>query len=259
MLGGNRRPEPGREDQIADPEQLVIGRVALVEMVFGAGHQRRGAERVADLVDVPALEVLEHGNGADREVDSPVRRHAGVHAPAAVGLDQRDQLVDLGALGRVRAALGGDAVGVAAVERSQLRATPARARGSSRRRRPRPTVPCEVRPSPGEPAACVHGGRRRPSASARARARPAGAPRRAAAREEQRGELDAHHEPAKEDVAAAGDHVDQRSERGPAERQQQARGERDHERAGARVRPAPAQRASARPIAANTVTTGIRP
>ena len=75
---------------------------------------------------------------------------------------------------------------------------------------------------------------------------PAGAPRRAAAGEQQRGELDAHHEPAEEDVAAAGDHGDERSERGPSERQQQARRERDHERARAVRAPCPPPRAGER-------------
>jgi hypothetical protein len=54
---------------------------------------------VADLVDVAALEVLEHGHRPDGEVLAPVRGHPGVRPAAAVALDYRDMGRSADALG----------------------------------------------------------------------------------------------------------------------------------------------------------------
>ena len=91
-----------------DPEQPVVTGVALIEVELGIGHQRGGAQRVADLVDVAALEILEHRDGADRELRAPVGRPSGVGPPAAGALDHRDEAIELGALGVVGTALGRD-------------------------------------------------------------------------------------------------------------------------------------------------------
>jgi hypothetical protein len=88
--------ETGWKDQVADPEQRVITRVALVEEVLGVGHQIRRAEHVPDFVDFAAFHVLEHGNRSEGEIHPPVRRHPRVDATAAGVLDQRDQAVELG-------------------------------------------------------------------------------------------------------------------------------------------------------------------
>ena len=103
-------------------------------MVLGIGHQRGGAQRVADLVDVAALEVLEHRNGAHPEGGAPVRRHAGVDAPAAV-------VLTIAINGRLGARVGPRGAEPPCDWRcggrtSSVRATPATARAPSRGRRP---------------------------------------------------------------------------------------------------------------------------
>ena len=117
---GDGRSRADGDDEVVDPEQPVVARVALIEVVLGIGHQRGGAQRVADLVDVAALEVLEHGDRPDGEVLAPVRRHPGVRPPAAVALDHRDEAIELGALGVVSAALGRDRGAVVAVVGAEL-------------------------------------------------------------------------------------------------------------------------------------------
>src|ERR1700752_680255 len=97
-----------------DPEEPVVTWVAVVKEVLGIGHERRCAERVPDLIDVLAFEVLEDGDRSDGEIHPPVRWHAGVDAPAAVGFDHRDQPVQLCTLGGIRAPLRVDRCGVAA-------------------------------------------------------------------------------------------------------------------------------------------------
>ena len=39
--GGHRRPVADGKDEVADPEQPVVGGVAVVEVVLRVGHQRR--------------------------------------------------------------------------------------------------------------------------------------------------------------------------------------------------------------------------
>ena len=106
QLCAHRRLVSGGEDEVADPEQPVVGGVAVIEEVLRVGHQRRRPQGVPDLVDVAALEVLEHGHRPDGEVLAPVRGHPGVRPAAAVALDHRDKPIELGALGGVRACAG---------------------------------------------------------------------------------------------------------------------------------------------------------
>ena len=106
-------------DDVADAEERVVARVGVVEEVLGVGHERRRAQRVADLVDVLALEVLEHGHRADEEVLAPVGRRAGVDAAPRVGAHVGEQLVDLRVLLRVGLGLQADVgrvVGVVGVQ-----------------------------------------------------------------------------------------------------------------------------------------------
>jgi hypothetical protein len=52
---------------------------------------------------------------------APVRRHPRVRPAAAVAFDHRDEAIDVGALGGVRAALGGDRGAVLAVVGAELK------------------------------------------------------------------------------------------------------------------------------------------
>ena len=216
---GDGRPGAGGDDEVVDPEQPVIARVALSEVVLGIGHQRGGAQRVADLVDVAALEVLEHRHRPDGEVLAPIGRHPGVRPPAAVALDHRDEAIELGAPGVVRAALGVDRGAVVAVVGAELHP----------RGREHDDRPCEQdgRGQAGRPPR--YSGFEQPHAAGRQ-------PRRAATGEQQRGELRAHHEAAEEQVGAARDQIGERPERRATEREQQAHRERDHQGAGIDVR-----------------------
>ena len=85
LVGRHRRRHVGGRDDVADAEERVVARVGVVEVVLGIGHERRRPQRVADLVDVLALEVLEHRHGPHDEVVAPVRRLAGVDAALAGG------------------------------------------------------------------------------------------------------------------------------------------------------------------------------
>jgi hypothetical protein len=89
----HRRLIPGEDDQIADPEQDVVARIGVVEEVLGVGHQRRGPQRVPDLVDVLALEVLEHRDRADCEAVAPVRRLARATSSARASASRRKRRV----------------------------------------------------------------------------------------------------------------------------------------------------------------------
>jgi hypothetical protein len=86
---------PEHVTRSADPEQDVVARVVLVEVILGIGHQRGRAQGVADLVNVLVLQVLEDGHLTDEEVVAPVGGGAGVDPPAGVRLHVGQHLVEL--------------------------------------------------------------------------------------------------------------------------------------------------------------------
>ncbi len=120
MLGRDRWRRTLGHDEVPDAEEGIVPGVGVVEEVFGVGHERRRAERVADLVHVLALEVLEHRDVADEKVVPPVRRLAGVDAPVGMRGHVVEHAVDLRLLQSVRLGLEADVggvVGVIGVER----------------------------------------------------------------------------------------------------------------------------------------------
>ena len=215
----DRREVARGNDQVADPEEPVVPELGLVEVVLGAAHQRCGAERVTDFVDVTALEVLEDRDRADGEVNPPVGRHPGVDAPPAARPDQCDQPVDFGALSCICAPLRRDRGGVVAVVGTELEPGGGEHEDHRRQREHAPHRPnAGDRPCPpGTFLRCV---------AQRGTCSPVGT----GPRQKQGGELGPHHEAAKEEVTGPGYYVDQRPERGPAKGQHQACRQRDEER-----------------------------
>ncbi len=249
LVGLDGRRHVRRRDDVADAEERVVARVVLVEEVLGIGHERRRAQRVPDLVDVLALQVLEDGHRPDQEVVAPVGRRSGVDAAPGVRAHVGQQLVDLRVLLRVRLRPAG--------------------RCSSRCGRRR--CPCCSRPVEARPPAPRCTARRQCPGPLAATAQPAlllgeqgQRPIEDQAAEEDEGdagqqdarELHAHLEAADEDVAAAGQDLVEGPERRPPERHDQ----RDHpyDRPG-RGRPRRCASVPCRrrcPTATRIVTTG---
>ena len=249
-VGRHRGSHRARGDEVPDAEERVVAGVALVEEVLGVGHERGGAQRVAHLVDVLALEVLEHRDRADEEVLAPVRGQAGVDPALRVGVDVGEQPVDLRPLLRVGVRLQADVrrvVAVVGVERVQAGAStmtsatmhrpatrprpagsdaqPRRPSGKRRRaasstRRPRSTTPM---PASRSPESCTPIWKRRMKMS-----------------------------------LLPGTMRYSDAERRPSERHEQGHHPDAHQGAARHAR-APARDAHPRPTPTRTVTTGQRP
>ncbi len=109
-----RRHGLGRDD-VADAEERVVARVGVIEEVLGVGHERCGPQRVAHLVDVLVLEVLEDRYRPHQELVAPIGRGAGVDTAPRVGLDVVEQRIDLRLLLHVGIGLEADVRGVVRV------------------------------------------------------------------------------------------------------------------------------------------------
>ena len=119
----------GGEQQVAHAEHLVLRGVRLVEGRLDVVRERRDrAEREADRVDVVVRQVRVDRHLADRVVVAPVAPEAGVHAAVAALLDDRDQLVEVGAVGGVGGLLLRGSARRRAGRRRRARSTPGRAR-----------------------------------------------------------------------------------------------------------------------------------
>ena len=200
-------------DDVADAEERVVARVALVEVVLGVGHERGRAQRVADLVDVLGLEVLEDRDRPDEEVLAPVGRQAGVDASVRVGADVGEQSVDLGFLLRVGARLQPDVRGVVPVV--GVECAPGRRQHDDER---------DDAHAGDEAASDRFGHPLAPLLGHEAHRRIEHEPSQehdADARQQYPRELHAHLEAPDEDVAAAGQDAVQRPERGAPERHEQ--------------------------------------
>jgi len=115
----HRRLVAGGKDEVADPEQLVVGGVPVVEEVLRTAHQRRRPQRVSDLVDVAALQVLETGTAPTvKSWPQFDGIPAYVRPPPSRSINEA---IDVGALGDVRAALGRDRGAVPAVVGAELK------------------------------------------------------------------------------------------------------------------------------------------